>query len=72
MGVLFFSILNQSILGTIGVLQVFPLEMPIFIREYGSRAYRVDTYFLGRTLAELPFQVLFPALFGTIVYWMVG
>ncbi|KAG5178542.1 ABC transmembrane transporter [Tribonema minus] len=71
-GVLFFAILNQSILGLIGVLQVFPLEMPIFLREHGSASYRVDTYFLGRTLAELPIQLIFPAVYGTILYWLVG
>jgi hypothetical protein len=71
-GVIFFAVLNQSVLGTIGVLQVFPLEMPIFLREYSSASYRVDTYFLGRTIAEFPFQVIFPSIYGTIIYWMVG
>ncbi|CAM9913585.1 unnamed protein product, partial [Hapterophycus canaliculatus] len=72
MGLLFFVAINQGILGTIGVLQVFPNEMPVFLREHDSGAYRVGSYFLGRTLAEIPFQVFFPALFSVIVYLLCG
>lgn len=71
-GLLFFITLNQAILGCIGVLQVFPLEMPIFLREHSSGMYRTDVFFLGRTLAELPFQILFPAIFGCIIFFMSG
>jgi ABC-2 type transporter len=46
--------------------------MPIFLREHGAASYRVDTYFLGRTMAELPFQVIYPTIYGTIIYWLVG
>ena len=51
MGVLFFAVLNQAMLGTIGVLQTFPLEMPIFLREHSSATYGVSPYFIGRTFA---------------------
>ncbi|CAM9798121.1 unnamed protein product [Pylaiella littoralis] len=72
MGVLFFVAINQGIVGTIGVLQVFPNEMPVFLREHDSGSYRVGSYFLGRTLAELPIQIIFPALFSVIVYLLCG
>ncbi|CAN0433874.1 unnamed protein product [Ascophyllum nodosum] len=72
MGVMFFVAINQGILGTIGVLQVFPNEMPVFLREHDSGAYKVGSYFFGRTLAEIPIQVIFPALFSAIVYLLVG
>ncbi|CAN0037303.1 unnamed protein product, partial [Laminaria digitata] len=72
MGVMFFVAINQGILGTIGVLQVFPNEMPVFLREHDSGAYRVSSFFFGRTVAEIPIQVIFPAIFAVIVYLMVG
>jgi hypothetical protein len=34
--------------------------------------YRTDVYFLSKTLAELPFYIFFPALFISIVYFMIG
>ncbi|CAM9150806.1 unnamed protein product [Ectocarpus sp. 6 AP-2014] len=72
MGVLFFVAINQGILGTIGVLQVFPNEMPVFLREHDSGAYRVSSYFFGRTLAEIPIQVVFPTVFSVIIYLLCG
>ncbi|CAM9300215.1 unnamed protein product [Chrysoparadoxa australica] len=72
MGAMFFVVLNQCILGTLGVLQVFPLEMPILLRDHESNTYGVGAYFLSRTMAEIPIQLIFPALHATIVYWMVG
>ncbi len=32
--------------------QVFPNEMPVFLREHDSGAYRVSSYFFGRTLVS--------------------
>lgn len=52
--------------------QVFSAELPIFIRESRARLYRTSTYFLGKTLAELPLFLAVPILFTTIAYPMVG
>lgn len=71
-GALFFIITNQGFSGLFGVLQAFPIELPVFLREYSSGAYRVDTYYLSKILAELPFQILFPIIFSAIVYPMLG
>jgi ABC-type multidrug transport system permease subunit len=72
MGSLFFSVMSQSILGTIGVLQVFPLEIPIFVRENDANLYGPVAYFVSKTFAELPVQLIVPFLFATIMWWMVG
>ena len=34
-------------------LQVFPLEFPIFLREYGSGLYGVGIYYMSKTLVEV-------------------
>jgi len=72
MGAAFFLVINQCFSGMLGVLQVFPLEKPIFYREYQSGTYRVDAYFLARTLCEIPIQFTFPIIFGTISWWLIG
>jgi ATP-binding cassette, subfamily G (WHITE), eye pigment precursor transporter len=53
-------------------LAVFHQEKVVFLRERASKTYRVGSYYLAKTLAEIPLIILFPALFGTIAYWIVG
>lgn len=71
-GVLFLLLMNMTFSNVFGVLNSFPLETPIFMREYGVGLYRVDVYFLCKTLAELPFFIVIPIIFSAITYWMVG
>mmetsp|Transcript_42117 Transcript_42117/g.112336 ORF Transcript_42117/g.112336 Transcript_42117/m.112336 type:complete len:674 (-) Transcript_42117:257-2278(-) len=72
MGASFFMVLNQGILGLLSVLQVFPLDIPLFLREVAAGRYRVHNYVLARMAAEVPLQMVFPAIFGTILYFFVG
>lgn len=71
-GLLYYVLTDQAVMGTFGVILTLPLELPVFLREHSSGLYRVDTYFLGRTMAELPFQILFPFVYSTIVFYLVG
>ena len=50
--------------------QAFPSECKVFIRENLSGASRVSSYFLARTLSELPSTIIYPAIFSAIVYGM--
>ena len=34
--------------------------------------YRTDVYFLAKTLAECPLYIIFPTVFVTISYYMMG
>lgn len=52
--------------------QVFCVELPVFMRESRSRLYRTDTYFLGKTLAELPLFILVPFVFTALSYPLIG
>ncbi|XP_060607955.1 protein white-like [Ruditapes philippinarum] len=71
-GVLFLMITNMTFTNVFGVLNSFPLETPIFLREYGVGLYRVDVYFLSKCLAELPSFIIIPLIFCAITYWMIG
>ncbi len=71
-GVLFFLVINQVFPNAIGVLSIFDEEKTVFRREYGARYYSLPSYFLSKVLVELPFQLIFPTIMGSILYFMVG
>ncbi|XP_065840256.1 protein white-like isoform X2 [Oscarella lobularis] len=71
-GALFFFITQQSLTNMFGVIQALPLEMPVFMRERGSKMYRIFIYFCCKTLTEAPFTLLWPMLFTLPAYWMIG
>ncbi|KAJ3086461.1 ATP-binding cassette sub- G member 1 [Quaeritorhiza haematococci] len=72
MGLLFFLALNNFMSGTFGVLSIFGEEKMVFAREHGAGYYGLPAYFLSKVLVESPFQIVFPWMSGTIVYWMTG
>lgn len=71
-GVIFIIITNLSFTHVFGVLNVFPLEVPVFMREYGTGLYNVAVYYLSKTLVEIPFLIIIPIIFMSILYWMSG
>ena len=70
-GGIFFIVVNQSFSGVFGVLQSFPVEKPIFLREHASGNYAVSSYYFAKMFSDFPFQVLFPVLFCIIAFWMM-
>ena len=54
------------------VVNVFCMELPIFLREHFNGMYRTDVYFLCKQIAEFPLFVITPILFVAIYYYMVG
>ncbi len=51
------------------VVLVFPEERAVFLREQASSLYDISAYFLGKVLAEAPFDLLIPLMGLLIVYW---
>jgi len=70
-GVLFFVMLNQA-MGTLFSSMIVFLngEMNVFLRERGSKTYKVSSYFLGKTLAEVPNLIILPIINSAITYWL--
>ena len=64
--------LNQGILGMLSVLQVYPLDIPMFIREVAAKRYSLGNYVIARQVSELPGQIFFPGIFAVIIYLLVG
>jgi ABC-type multidrug transport system ATPase subunit len=71
-GVLFFLLINQSFISAFGTVFVLPLERTIVLRERTSGMYRVSTYYLSKTLVELPRNLILCVLYVVLLYWMVG
>ncbi|XP_075159333.1 protein white-like [Haematobia irritans] len=71
-GAIFLFLTNMTFQNVFAVINVFTSELPVFMRETRSRLYRCDTYFLGKTIAELPLFLVVPFLFTAIAYPMIG
>ncbi|XP_048768264.2 protein white-like isoform X1 [Ostrea edulis] len=71
-GVIFIMITNISFTNIFSVLNVFPIEVPIFLREYGTGLYSVAVYYMSKTITEIPFLIAIPVIYMSILYWMSG
>lgn len=51
------------------IILIFPEERAVFLREHSNGMYSVSAYFFSKVTSELPANIIFPALFGIIVYF---
>eukprot|EP00163_Fabomonas_tropica_P020214 TRINITY_DN3560_c0_g1_i4.p1 TRINITY_DN3560_c0_g1~~TRINITY_DN3560_c0_g1_i4.p1 ORF type:complete len:659 (+),score=111.51 TRINITY_DN3560_c0_g1_i4:69-2045(+) len=72
LGALFFITINQAISSVMGVISTFPVERALFLREHANRMYSLPAYYMGKTLSEFPWQLIFPLLFTSIAYFLIG
>lgn len=70
--VLFFCTINQGIFGALTIINSFPSERTLTLRERAAGSYFVSAYFVAKSMAESIFQLLIPIIFSCTVYFLVG
>jgi hypothetical protein len=70
--VLFFCVINQGIFGAMQVINSFPAERILSLRERASGTYHASAYFMAKNAAELPFQMFQPMIFSCVAYFLIG
>lgn len=53
-------------------LLAFPIERPVFLREYSGGAYGAIPYVISKMMVEIPMCLLQATLIYLITYWLVG
>jgi hypothetical protein len=54
------------------VILIFPEERPCFLREVNNNMYGPSPYFWAKIVSELPFSTIQPAVFCSIIYFVIG
>eukprot|EP00928_Gymnodinium_smaydae_P029715 TRINITY_DN22300_c0_g1_i1.p1 TRINITY_DN22300_c0_g1~~TRINITY_DN22300_c0_g1_i1.p1 ORF type:complete len:682 (+),score=91.49 TRINITY_DN22300_c0_g1_i1:46-2046(+) len=54
------------------LLLTFPVERPVFLREYAAQQYGVVPYFVAKTLVEAPVVFCAQLITFLISYWVMG
>lgn len=62
----------QGIFGALSVINSFPAERILTLRERVAGSYYVSAYFLAKTTSEAALFVVAPVCFASVAYWMVG
>jgi len=72
MPVLFFCAINQGVFGALIVINSFPSERKIVLRERAAGSYYASAYYMAKVSADTLLQFTSPVIFSAIVYWLVG
>eukprot|EP00803_Ostreobium_quekettii_P010334 evm.model.scf_2037.2 EVM.evm.TU.scf_2037.2 scf_2037:9622-19005(-) len=71
-GLLFFEQLFVSLMALFASVFTFPADFNMMLKERSSGMYRLSTYYIARTAADLPMDLTIPSLFVFVIYWSTG
>ncbi|XAR56131.1 hypothetical protein NMG60_11036482 [Bertholletia excelsa] len=71
-GFLFFYSSFWSFFPLFQAIFTFPQERQMLGKERSSGMYRLSSYYMARTIGDLPMELILPTIFTIITYWMTG
>jgi len=71
-GAIFFASTSVFMNNFFGVILVFQMERPVFLREQANKMYGVFPYYMSKMLIEVPSLFLGPLTLQLIIYWALG
>ncbi|RWS22578.1 ATP-binding cassette sub-family G member 1-like isoform X2 [Leptotrombidium deliense] len=72
LGFIFFSILVMLYASMMPILLQFPTEISVFLRERTNGWYSSISYYVAKTMADIPFVFLFASIFASMIYYPTG
>ena len=67
---LFFAAMFVMYGAMLPTVLTFPTELNVFLKERSNGWYHSRTYYLAKTMADIPMQFIFPMIYGGIIYIM--
>lgn len=70
-GALLQVVINAQFAASQPVILSFPLERPVFLREYATGSYGITSYFWSKLVVELPLSLLTFVVSWVCAYWLM-
>lgn len=71
-GYLFMCIMMITYVSLMSTVLTFPIDIKTVGKEYKNGWYGTITYFLGKTIADLPFIIIYPVLYCLITWFVTN
>lgn len=71
-GLMFYICIFWTSSSLFGAVYVFPFEKLYLVKDRKADMYRISVYYVCSTLCDMVAHVLYPTVFMTILYFMVG